>query len=270
MPDSARSPPQPVPVEFDPFAPADESFELTEAQREMCAATLMGEEANCAYNQCFVITLQGPLSPESLHTALSEVVQRHGALRLRIDLHAERQHLLSAIEVNLPVVDLRAEDEAARKAEIERLIDHETRTPFDLGAAPLWRALLLREADDRHRLVFTAHHLIVDGWSSAVLFSDLARSYAADRFGLEPTLPPAAPYAEFMRRQLGPEVAAEMEAATEYWVRRFSDGVSALELPTDAPRPALKTYAAGRQVLALDKELYQALRKLAAGISEQA
>ncbi|MGA7965310.1 MAG: amino acid adenylation domain-containing protein, partial [Gammaproteobacteria bacterium] len=246
------------------LATAGESFELTEAQREMCAATLMGDDANCAFNECFMLTLQGPLSPESLRNALIEVVQRHGALRLRIDLRMERQILLPAVEIDLPVIDLRAEDETVRRATIEQLLDHETHTPFDFSVAPLWRALLIREADDRHRFIFTAHHLVVDGWSSAVIFSDLARSYAADRFGLASSLPPAAPYGEFVRKQLGPEVAAEMEAATQYWVNRFSGGVPTLELPVDAPRPAVKTYAAARQVLAIDKELYQALRKLAA------
>ncbi|HZW59822.1 MAG TPA: condensation domain-containing protein, partial [Woeseiaceae bacterium] len=264
MPDTPRSPPYSVPVDFDPFAAVAESFELTETQREMAAVTLMGDEANCAYNQCFVLTLQGPLSPESMRNALAKVVQRHGALRLYVDVNAERQHLLPEVEIALPVVDLRAEDETRRRDRIAQLLDHEARTPFDLGAAPLWRALLVRESDDRHRLVFTAHHLVVDGWSSAVLFSDLARSYAADRFGLEENLPPAVPYVEFVRAQLGPEVAAEMEAATEYWVGRFSGGVPAFELPVDTPRPALKTYAAGRQVLAIDKALYQALRKVAA------
>ncbi len=42
----------------------------------------MGDDANCSYNQCFVLTLQGELSVESLHAALSEVVRRHEALRI--------------------------------------------------------------------------------------------------------------------------------------------------------------------------------------------
>ncbi|MGH8599870.1 MAG: condensation domain-containing protein, partial [Burkholderiales bacterium] len=245
------------------LAVAEESFQLTEAQRDMCAAVLMGNDANCACNQCFVLTLQGPLSPESLRKALTEVVQRHGALRLRLDVHTERQHLLPAVEIELPVIDLRAEDETVRQTTIAQLLDHETRTPFDLNVAPLWRALLVRETDDRHRFVFTAHHLVVDGWSSAVIFSDLARSYAADRLGAAAKLPPAAPYGEFVLEQLGPAVAAETEAATEYWANRFSGGAPALELPVDAPRPAVKTYAAGRQVLTIDKNLYRALRKIA-------
>ena len=54
---------------------------LTEPQREMCAAALMGDEANCSYNQCFLLQLRGPLSVESMRNALADVVRRHEALR---------------------------------------------------------------------------------------------------------------------------------------------------------------------------------------------
>ncbi len=179
-------------------------FALTEPQREMCAATLMGDEANCSYNQCFVLKLHGPLSVESLHKALADVVQRHEALRLSIDLTDESQRVLSDVEVALPLTDLSALDEREREDAIARMIDRETRTPFDLAAAPLWRAGIIREAPDRHRLVFTAHHVVVDGWSSAVIFGDLAKIYAADRFGLPATLPPAASFRDFVGRSAEP------------------------------------------------------------------
>ncbi len=262
MSDSAR--PHYQPVDFDPFAAAAGPFALTEPQREMVAATLMSDEANAVYNQCFVLRLAGPLSPESLRSALREVVARHEALRLSIDIEHERQEILPGVAVEIPLVDLsgRAPDEC--KTAIDSIIARETRTPFDLAKAPLWRAELVREAADRHVFVFTAHHLLVDGWSSAVVFGDLARCYAADRFGIPATLPPAASYREFVERQSSPAIAAEMEAALEYWAAQYADGVPALELPLDRTRPAFKTYTAGRQVLAIDRDLYGAVRAMAA------
>ena len=135
---------------------------------------------------------------------MAEVVQRHEALRLSIDLTDESQRVLSDVEVALPLTDLSALDEQEREDAIARMVDHETRTPFDLAAAPLWRAGIIREAPDRHRLVFTAHHVVVDGWSSAVIFGDLAKIYAADRFGLPATLPPAASLSRFRGRSAEP------------------------------------------------------------------
>ncbi len=240
------------------------SFALTEPQREICAETLMGDEANCSYNQCFVFELHGPLSVESLHAALTEVVQRHEALRLSIDLADESQRVLPAVAVALPLTDLSAMDEPERRSAIALLLDREVRTPFDLGDAPLWRAQLIREAPDHHRFVFTAHHVIVDGWSSAVIFGDLAKAYLADRSGVPATLPPAASFREFVADQHSPAIAAEMAAALEYWAGQYADGVPAFELPLDRARPAFKTHTAGRQRLALDQGLYQAVRACAA------
>src|SRR6187402_691658 len=189
MSDSERQPPALRPVDFDPFAITDQPFELTEPQREMIAATMMGDEANASYNQCFALTLTGPLSHDSLRRALGVVVARHDALRIRIDVLAERQQILPSVDVALPEVDLSTLDDAERAVAIGRLLDEETRKPFDLDVAPLWRAQLVREAPDRHVFVFTAHHLVADGWSSAVIFSDLAKCYVEDRFGLAAALP---------------------------------------------------------------------------------
>ena len=188
-----------LPVDFDPFGePSAAAFELTEPQRELLAVTQMGDAANCAYNQVFALRLRGALSQQSLHNALAQVVQRHEALRLRIDVEAERQQTLPSIAVALPLVDLRDVDPARRDATIIELLDRETRTPFDLNTAPLWRAQLVREGADLHRFIFTAHHVIADGWSSAVILGDLARAYAADRFGLPARQPEPASYRKFV------------------------------------------------------------------------
>src|SRR5262249_34292396 len=156
-----------------------------EQQREMWTAVLMSDEANCSYNQSFVLCLEGAVSHASLQRALEVVVERHEALRIRIDAESQQQEVAPAIEVRLPLVDLTPATPAERAAAIAAVNEEETHTPFDVEVAPLWRARLLKESADRYRFVFTAHHLIVDGWSSAVVFADLASAYSADRFGMQ-------------------------------------------------------------------------------------
>ncbi len=55
-----------------------------------------------------------------------------------------------------------------------------------------------------------------------------------------------------------------MDAALEFWAAQYASGVPAFELPLDRTRPVFKTYTAGRQVLAIDKALFQAFRTGAA------
>ena len=252
------------PVDFDPFADATgaATLALTAPQREMHSAVQMGDEASCAYNQCFELRFRGPLSLQSMERALAQVVERHEALRLRITSDGDAQEILESIDVALPLADLSSMAEPERSAKIARLLEHETRTPFDLTVAPLWRAQLVREAVDSHRLIFTAHHLVCDGWSSAVMFGDLAGAYAADRFGMPAKLAPAASYREFIEACESPTIVEETQAAEEFWVQQYAAGVPSFELPLDHPRPRIKTYAAAREVLRVDEPTYAAVRKM--------
>jgi amino acid adenylation domain-containing protein len=254
------------PVDFDPFAESATAtpLALTEPQREIYGAVQMGAEASCAFNQCLVLRLRGPLSSESMQRALALVVNRHDALRLCIASDEEVQAVSESVPIALPLVDLASLGNVDRDAAIARLIEHETHTPFDLTAAPLWRAQLVREQDDLHRLIFTAHHLVCDGWSSAVIFSDLASAYSADRFGMPAKLVPAASYREFVESAGSDANVAESKAAVDFWMQQYSDGVPSFELPLDYPRPPLKTYAAARELLRIDESLYAAVKKLGA------
>src|SRR5262249_34403273 len=98
----------------------------------------------------------------------------------------------------------------------------------------------------------------------AVVFGDLARAYAADRFGLTAKQPPAASYTDFVSNSQSPAVAAETQADEEFWLAQFASGVPSFELPSDHPRPRIKTYAAAGQTWTIDKSLYQGLRKVGA------
>jgi len=253
------------PVDFDPFAdPTAATLPLTEPQHEMHSAVQMGAEASCAYNQCFVLRLRGPLSLESLGRAMAQVVERHQALRLRIVGDGEAQEIVASVDTTMPLTDLTGSADAARRDAIDRLIEHETHTQFDLGVAPLWRVRVVREGEGSHRLIFTAHHLVCDGWSSAVVFGDLAAAYAADRFGLPAKLPRAASYREYVESCESAAAVAEARTCEEYWAKQYADGVPSFELPTDRPRPHLKTYSAAREVLEIDERLYLAVRKAGA------
>ena len=122
------------------------------------------------------------------------------------------------------------------------------------------RAKLIREAPDVHRLVITAHHIVCDGWSSAVLFGDLARIYAADRYGLPAQLPVASSYRDYVAREVVRADDAQARADADYWAQQYADSIPVLELPLDAPRPGIKTYSGARQELRLDESLCRALK----------
>ena len=255
-----------TPVDFDPFADAVSAdvLPLTEPQTEVWVAVQMGDEASCAYNQCFSLTLRGPLSAESMESALRQTMDRHDALRVSINADGEQQQIAASSQIALRVTDLSNHSAQSRAAEIDRILEAETTQPFDLATEPLLRATLVREAADLHRLIVTVHHIVCDGWSSAVLFSDLARIYAADLHGLSAQLPPPSPYRDYIAREATRADDAQAGADEEYWVQQYADSIPVLDLPLDCPRPGTKTYNGGRQELRLDESLYGALKKIGA------
>lgn len=255
-----------TPVDFDPFAGEAKEYTLplTEPLREMWAAAQMGEEASCSYNQTFVLTLRGNLAVESMQSALQQVIEVHDALRVSIDDEGEEQRIAATVPVTLPVTDLSGLAPDARREEVEKILQAEAVQPFDLTAAPLLRARLVRESADTHRLILTIHHIVCDGWSSSVMLGDLARIYAADCHGLPAQLPATFSYREYVAREAARDTDQQAQEDEEYWAGQFSDGIPVLDLPLDRRRPAIKTYSGALQALKLDESLYRAVKSTGA------
>src|SRR5690606_39720012 len=78
---------------------------------------------------------------------------------------------------------------AEREKEARRLAEQEAQRPFSLAHGPLLRARLFRLAEDEHILMLVMHHIISDGWSSAVMVEELVRLYEAFGAGKPSPLP---------------------------------------------------------------------------------
>ncbi len=255
------------PVDFDPFAPASARqvrLPLTEPQAEMWTAAAMSREANCSYNQCFALELRGALRIESLRAALDQVVARHEALRAVIDHDGTGIELRPPFAVQMPLVDLSALDPAGQEREIEALLEQECETPFDLAEGPLIRALVARESADRHRLILTVHHIVCDGWSSSVLFSDLGQLYAADCVGIPAQLGPPASFRDYVSEVTRADHIAAAVADEEYWATQYPAGAPVIDLPLDRSRPPVKTYGSGREHLRIAGDLYADAKEVGA------
>ncbi len=195
------------------------------------------------YNMPAAARLRGRLDVAALAAALGEILRRHEALRTVFVEEAGRpvQRVLPWRPFELPVADLSALPGAARTAALDRLSRQETRTPFDLTAAPLARALLLRAGEEDHTLVLTLHHIASDGWSLNVLLRELSALYGAAAAGRPSPLPELAvqygDYAVWQRGWLRDEV---LESQLAWWRTALAGLPPALDLAADRPRPAVR------------------------------
>ena len=235
---------------------------LTENQMEIWLSAQLGEDASCAFNESVTLSLDGMLNRPALQAALDQVVARHESLRARFGPTGEWVRIAAPEPVRLDFHDLMGD---GADAAFDEIVATDARTPFDLVEGPAFRAQLARLGADRHALVLTAHHIICDGWSINVIVGELAEIYKASTTGSAPDLPAALRFSEYALQ----EAAASSERATTeaYWLGKFDRLPAPLDLPTDRPRAAIKSFNGSTRSRRIDRELHQALK--AAGAAQE-
>ncbi|RYZ31988.1 MAG: non-ribosomal peptide synthetase, partial [Myxococcaceae bacterium] len=136
--------------------------------------------------------------------------------------------------------------------------------PFHLERGPLLRTTLVRLGQDSHLLLVTMHHIVSDGWSMGVLVREVAAFYEAFATGRWPSLPPLpVQYADFSMWQRGWLQGEALDAQLGYWKKQLSGAPSALDLPTDRPRPPVQSRRGATVDVSIPSQLSQALKSLA-------
>ncbi|WP_220189238.1 non-ribosomal peptide synthetase, partial [Streptomyces phytophilus] len=128
------------------------------------------------------LDIEGPLDQARLRASWQALLDRHAALRACFrQVSGAKMVQVIARDVELPwrEEDLSGLSEDDARAELDRLTARRLAERIDLAAAPLMRFLLVRLGENRHRLVMTFHHILMDGWSMPVLLTELSAVYAA-------------------------------------------------------------------------------------------
>ncbi len=171
------------------------------------------------------LELRGALDVAALRAAANTVLYRHANLRagFRHRKNGEPvQVIRSAVELPWSEVDLTTVPVAERGASLAELLRTDRARRFDLSRAPLLRFTLVRLGAEEHRLVFTNHHILLDGWSLPILIGELFTVYG--QRGDVSGLPPITPYRDY----LGWLAAQDRDAA----VRRWGDALAGITEPT--------------------------------------
>ncbi|WP_069817426.1 non-ribosomal peptide synthetase [Streptomyces sp. TP-A0874] len=211
---------------------------LSPLQQGLMFHTQFDGQTHDVYTMQFVFEIEGALDVAALRAAAAAILRRHANLRagFRYRKNGEPVQLI-AREVELPwaEVDLTELPEADRGAEADRLIDEDRARRFDLARPPLVRFTLFRLGGDRYRFLFTNHHILLDGWSRALLIGEFFQLYG--RQGDESALPSVTPYREYLVWLAGQDRAVAEGAWREV--------LGGLEEPTllagpDAPRTTVE------------------------------
>jgi amino acid adenylation domain-containing protein len=241
-------------------------FPASSEQRRMWVLDQL-DPGRATYNVPWAVWLDGPLDEAALAGAWAASVARHEALRtvFRDDGGVPVQVVDDeGGGTALPVVPLDGGPDHDREDRARQVLRDFASAPFDLARGPLIRVHLVRLAPGRHVLSLVAHHIVADGWSFRLLFSELAAGYEALRAGRPPTSPtPGLQYADFALWQVEHGDAGGYADAEAFWRAELDGAPLELALPADHPYPDRERDAAATVDASVDAPTAAALRRLA-------
>ena len=175
-------------------------------------------------NVVIAYRLTGNLRIGDLERAVRVVTNRHEALRTCFieDEHnagEAYQSILASSPLRVERKKIASDDEVT--VEYEKLRSH----VFDLEHGDVMKLVLLSQSSTNHTLLINYHHIVMDGGSWNVFFSDLEKAYVGQSLGPAPRQ-----YPEFSASQRRAIDNGEMEKELKYWQSVF---------PPDSPPPIL-------------------------------
>ena len=227
-------------------------------QRLWFIAQLEGQSAT--YNMSRIFQLKGQLKIKALEKALCHLVDRHLSLRCCFPEVDGKPKVKIIPSYNpLHIINLSENN----KETIDAIIQEYSSKVFDLANGPLLHVILIQKTARDFILLQVMHHIISDGWSMELFFQewlDFYHAYCQEQPPISATLPIQYPdYAAWQRVWLQGII---LEKQMGYWRKQLQDSPSIIELPTDYPRPAIKTYRGARHVSHPPLTLWQNLQTL--------
>ncbi|MGR4879945.1 amino acid adenylation domain-containing protein [Streptomyces sp. LARHCF249] len=224
------------------------------------------DPGSAEYHTAFALRLTGRVDVAALRAAAGDLTDRHEALRTTFGVVGGQgvQVVHASLAPQWNSADLSAVAEGVREDRLLELVRAEHARPYDLRNGPLVRVLLARLSAEEHVLVVGIHHIVTDGWSTGVVARELGELYAArvrgERAGLAG---PPVQYADFAAWQRGRiEDSGVVGRQADWWKERLA-GITPLELPTDRPRPLVRSTAGAEFLFEVAPETVAKARALA-------
>jgi amino acid adenylation domain-containing protein len=193
----------------------EDVYPLTPLQAGMLFHALYAPGSQVYVNQ-YVFSLRGSPDAAALRRAWQGVVEHHPVLRTSFaweGMEKPVQVVRRGAVLPWEEHDWRGLPREAQRERRTAYLEADRERGFDLAAPPLMRVSLLRTADDVWELVWSYHHLLVDGWSMGLVLRDVFALYEADLRGSRAALPRSRPFRDYvawLQRQ-------DLSAAEAFW-----------------------------------------------------
>ena len=210
---------------------AEDVYPLTPLQQGLLFHSLY-EPQSGVYIEQLSCLLRGRLDHAAFLQAWRMVIARSTPLRTAFmwqELDVPMQVVLPGETPPIIELDWRDMPESDQRERLQEFLRNDRLTDFDLTKPPLMRLALIRVADDARYLIWTHHHIVLDGWCLPIILSDLFACYASCKGGPDPGEPQSQPYRDYVEWILSQDQAQ----AEQYWRKVLAGITSTTPLPAD-------------------------------------
>jgi amino acid adenylation domain-containing protein len=205
---------------------------------------------------------QGNLNISAFEKAWQTVVERHSVLRtLFVWKNCQKPLQIVRKSVNLPWVkhDWSKLSPIARQESLEVLLQTDFKQGFQLDRAPLMRCNIIKLAAEVYQFVWSHHHLLIDGWSSSLIWNEVLAIYKATEKNDNLYLPPPHPYKDYITWLQ----ERDLDLAKTFWKQNLQGFTKPTNLPgagVSSPSNSKETY--GMQQIHLSRLITEDLQVL--------
>jgi amino acid adenylation domain-containing protein len=213
----------------------EDLYPLTPMQEGMLFHALADPEAG-RYVEQFVCRIRGELDPTALQESWNRLVARHPTLRSTIhwiDFDRPIQAVHRRADHPVEYHDWRGLSPLDQDERLTAYLGSDRRRGFAPSRPPLSRLAVMRLGDTVHQLIWSIHHVVIDGWCFSVLLHELLDINESIRRGHEPVLNPVRPFRDYVAwLRNRDDVGAE-----EYWKKVLKDMMAATPLGIEGLSP---------------------------------
>lgn len=180
------------------------------------------------FNMPMAITIRGAVDHDRFNRAFREVVNRSDALRSVIDTidGIPQRRVLPSMDYDVELIDLSAESDPEKV--FEEWAHHRCRQVFDMGER-MFDAVLFKFSEEEYVWYWCQHHLVCDGWSTALVYRYVSDFYGADLNAPE-SLPELPSFEDYALREREYRDSPEHEASRQFWEDQLAESLDSLTL----------------------------------------
>lgn len=202
-------------------------FKMSSVQRRLFALYEL-DKSSIAYNIPSLYKIEGNIDIQKFRAAVMKLVDRNEILRTHFSHY--KNNFVQEIEEDML---FEVEYQEVNEVDISSLMEYFVK-PFDLEKLPLLRMKIIKNLiNSDSYLLFDIHHIVCDGASVGIFFSDLDKVYQGKQL----------PELKFQYKNFSAwEQRQTFQDQEMYWLNEFSGELSSLDLRTDYVRPAWQSY----------------------------